>query len=193
MGAPFKRLALAAAALVSMGAGNAFAAAGLPQLDPTTYSSQLIWLGLTFTALYLLMIWVALPRIGQVLEDRRHHIEGRLAKAERLKEDAQTAAQSYEKALAEARDKSRQAILAAKEATAREANEKKAELAERLGVKINAAEDAIAKARATALASVGTLATEIAQTASKKLAGLDFGEDEATAAVAKVLKAENGK
>ncbi len=191
MDVPLMGIALAAA-FVFTSATGAFAA-GLPQLDPTTYSSQLIWLGITFTVLYLLMSVVALPRISKVLEERRHHIDGRLEKAERLKDDAQAAARSYEKALAEARDKSRETIVSAKEAATREANKKQAELATRLGVKIRAAEDAIAKARGAALDSIGTVAAEIAQTAAARLAGLDFGEDEARAAVVKVLSEENKK
>ncbi|MCK5167961.1 MAG: hypothetical protein KAQ66_11580, partial [Rhodospirillaceae bacterium] len=47
-------------------AGVAMAAGGgLPQLDLSTYSSQVVWLVISFAALYALMSTVALPRIGE--------------------------------------------------------------------------------------------------------------------------------
>ena len=51
----------------------------MPQLNPLDWAPQLIWLILTFGILYLLMVWVALPRIGVVIETRAAHIAADLA------------------------------------------------------------------------------------------------------------------
>src|SRR5690606_23669808 len=56
-----------------------------PPFDPSTYASQLVWLAVTFGALYLLMSKIALPRIGEILEVRRDRIESDLAEADRLR------------------------------------------------------------------------------------------------------------
>ncbi|MEX0860470.1 MAG: ATP F0F1 synthase subunit B, partial [Cucumibacter sp.] len=74
-----------------------------PPFDASTFASQILWLVLTFGALYLLMSKVALPRIGEILEIRRDRIESDLAEAERLRQRTDKAIQSYEEALAEAR------------------------------------------------------------------------------------------
>ena len=42
------------------------AKASFPPFEPATFASQLIWLTLVFTALYVLMSRVALPRIAEV-------------------------------------------------------------------------------------------------------------------------------
>ncbi|MDA0332531.1 MAG: hypothetical protein O3C30_05120, partial [Proteobacteria bacterium] len=47
------------------------AGAGLPQLDISTWPSQLFWLVVLFTAGYTLMAKFVTPRIGSVLEERR--------------------------------------------------------------------------------------------------------------------------
>ena len=50
-----------------------------PPFQKDTFASQLLWLALTFVALYLLMSRIALPRIGTILEARRQRIDGDLA------------------------------------------------------------------------------------------------------------------
>src|SRR5258707_15606924 len=73
-----------------------------PPFDKQTFPSQLLWLALTFVALYLMMSRIALPRIGAILEDRRARISRDLAQAQRLKGESGPALASYQKARAAA-------------------------------------------------------------------------------------------
>ena len=75
---------------------------GLPQLNPADFSPQLIWLALTFVVLYLILARVALPRIGEVLDERRDRVQRDLDAAERFKADTDAALAAYEKALSNA-------------------------------------------------------------------------------------------
>ncbi|NND48972.1 MAG: F0F1 ATP synthase subunit B', partial [Rhizobiales bacterium] len=77
----------------------------MPQLDFSTYIPQLVWLAISFIALYLLMARVALPRIATVIEERRDRIASDLDEAERSKAESEAAVAAYEAALAEARGK----------------------------------------------------------------------------------------
>ena len=58
----------------------------MPQFDPSVWPPQLIWMVITFVALYFLMSRVALPRITDVLEEREFKINDALRKATGLKE-----------------------------------------------------------------------------------------------------------
>ncbi len=78
---------------------------GLPQLNPADFSPQLIWLALTFVVLYLILARVALPRIGEVLDERRDRVQRDLDAAERFKTDTDAALAAYEKALSDAHGK----------------------------------------------------------------------------------------
>ena len=76
-----------------------------PPLDPGTFAPQLVWLALTFGLLYLLLKRVALPRVGEVIEERADRIKRDLEQAEKLKADTEAALADYEQALGEARAK----------------------------------------------------------------------------------------
>ena len=81
-----------------------------PPLDPGTFAPQLIWLALTFGLLYLLLKRFSLPRVGEVIEERRERIQRDLGQAEKLKAETEQALANYERALGEARGKA-QAIV----------------------------------------------------------------------------------
>src|ERR1044071_5136919 len=78
---------------------------GFPPFQKETFASQIVWLVITFVALYLLIARVAVPRIGGILDDRAKRIEGDFAAAQRDKEESEAALVAYEKALADARSR----------------------------------------------------------------------------------------
>ena len=169
------------------GAGTAHAQS-LPQLDFTTYPPQLIWLGIAFIALYLLMSRSALPKIGNVLEERRDKIAGDLNRAEALKIEAQAAEQAYEAALSQARAEAASAVKGVREAASAEAARRQGKLATNLGARITEAEGKIMSAKQTALADIQTIAADAARQATKKLTGEAVDDAAISAAVAKALE-----
>jgi len=143
----------------------------MPQFDPAVWSPQLIWLAISFVALYFLMARVALPRISDVLEEREFKISDALRKAEGLRDDAEDAAAEYEKMMADARAKAQEEVRAVRERAAAEAAKRHAELNERLAADIAAAEGRIAEARDKAVAGVREIAEELSAAAIERLLG----------------------
>src|ERR1700722_3162372 len=92
-----------------------------PPFDKQTFPSQLLWLALTFAALYLLMSKIALPRIDSILERRRARIAGDRAEALRLKGLSDAAIAAYEKALADARGRAQALVNESRRRQAAEA------------------------------------------------------------------------
>lgn len=160
----------------------------MPQFDPSVFSPQLVWLVITFVALYLLMSRVALPRISDVLEEREHKINDNLRKAERLREDAEAAVAAYEIKMADARAKAQEALRQAREQMAEEAAERHERLSERLSEKVNAGEARIAEARNAAMAGVRDMAIEIAASATQRLIGGRLDKKSVTGAVDAILE-----
>jgi len=146
-------------------------AAGLPQLNVTTFSSQVVWLVITFVVLYVLMSKVALPRIGEVLEERQNKIDDNLAKAEELKTQGEAACTAYETSLSDARSKAQSAIREVKDSAAAEAAKRQSALNEKLQAQISSSEQAISAARDEALSGIKDVATDVATSVVEKLIG----------------------
>lgn len=175
------------AALLAAG-GGAARAAGLPQLDVSTYPPQLIWLAITFIALYLLMSRISLPGISQVLEERRHKISDNLKKAEILKEEAQAAADAYETALGKARAEAHSIMLETHDRIAEKAALAKAGIDTELEADIKAAEASIAAARESAMAGLAQVAAEVALSAAEKLSGESLNEKDVAGVIETVME-----
>src|SRR5262245_23341582 len=90
------------ATTASTGHGESGHGKVFPPLDPGTFVPQLVWLALTFGLLYMLLKRFALPRVGEVIEERRERIQRDLERAEKLKAETEQALADYEKALGEA-------------------------------------------------------------------------------------------
>src|SRR5204863_424878 len=135
---------LGAMAFVS---GSAAAAEhGMPQLDISTFTPQLVWLVIWFVVLYVLMAKLALPRVAAAMEARRQRREGDLARATQLRADAEAASAAYQKALAEARAQAQSTIKETSDRLAADAAERQRALAAILAGQIAEAERIAAQA-----------------------------------------------
>jgi len=155
----------------------------MPQLEFADYAPQLVWLAITFVALYLLMARVALPGIARVLEDRERRIEDDLDRAGRLKAEADGVLAAYNKALAEARGAAQAELQKAAAAAAAEAARRDSAIAAELAAKTRAAEARIAAAKTAALVELRAAAAEVAAAAVVKLIGVEPPGDRIRAAV----------
>lgn len=140
------------------------ASEGLPQLNVIkdgTYTNQIIWLFVSFIILYVLISKFALPRIGNVLDERDSRIRSDLDKAEECRAEAEKVKSAYEASLADASSAAKKQIVKAKEEIQAEINKVSAELDSELSEKIDAAEADIAKAKDAAMKELATVAQEI--------------------------------
>ncbi|HEX9809553.1 MAG TPA: F0F1 ATP synthase subunit B', partial [Alphaproteobacteria bacterium] len=119
----------------------------MPQLDTTTFVPQLVWLAITFIALYLILGRRLLPRIAEILESRQDKIAHDLAGAETAKAEAEEALATYDAGLAKARAEAQALHAKALEDAARETARALDEQAADLTREGDAAEGAIDAAK----------------------------------------------
>ena len=159
-----------------------------PPFNAQTFSSQLVWLAITFAVLYVAMAKLALPRIGAIIENRRKSIADDLAEAQRLKGEADAAIAAYEKALADARNRAQLIANAMREKQTAEADTSRKQLEAALNAKLAAAEKSIAATKKAAMANVSGIAAEAATAIVERLIGTAPGEKAVAEAVAHALK-----
>jgi F-type H+-transporting ATPase subunit b len=163
----------------------------MPQLDISTFSTQIVWLVITFSALFLVMWQVAVPRISDALEQRQKRMDDNLNKAAEFKKEAEAAIEAYEKSLAEAREAAHFAIADANATLLEEAKTKDAELGRKLKLMLSASEESIAKAMEDAMGNVNKVSEEIAAAAAEKLLGEAVGVGIVSIALDVTSKAKN--
>ena len=143
----------------------------MPQLNPLDWAPQLIWLLLTFGILYLLMVFVALPRIGAVIDKRAAHIASDLASADKLRRETEEAIAAYEQALAEAKQKAHAIIDEGRAKLKKETAAERAKLEKELAARSAEAEARIEKAKASAMKEVSAVAVDVASDIVRNLIG----------------------
>jgi F-type H+-transporting ATPase subunit b len=143
----------------------------MPQLVAEDWAPQLIWLLITFVLLYLLMVYVALPRIGKVIDARAAHIAKDLADAEALRRQTEEAIAAYEQALAEAKQQAHAIIEEGRAKLKAETDAERAKLDKELGKKSAEAEARIEKAKNAAMKDVNAVASDVAADIVRRLIG----------------------
>ncbi len=143
----------------------------MPQLDTSTWPSQLIWLAITFGLLYFVVSRLIIPRTGAVIEKRKSTIDNDLASAQQHKLDAEAALKAYEASIAKARADAGAHAAQNRNALSAEADAVIAKVNAELSAKISAAEKSISAAKAKAMEGIETIAADLSSSIVAELIG----------------------
>ncbi len=160
----------------------------MPQFDPSSFASQLFWLAVMFVALYWIVAKIAIPRIGEVLDQRARVIQDDLDRATQLKAETDQAIATYEKAMAAARAQAFDHMRTIQAELKTVADARTAEVSNAVNRQINEAEARIGEAKKKALESIKNVAADTARDVVAKLAGLSPDAGAVDNAVAAALK-----
>jgi len=157
------------------------------QLNINDFAPQLIWLAISFVLLYLIMSRLALPRVGQILEERSSRIAGDLATAAKLREDTEKAIAEYEQALADAKARAQGIARQARDEMTRDIEGQRAEADQTIAAQMADAEKRINTMKEAALSHVGEIATDTAEALVARLLGKSVKRSELQGAVNEAL------
>ena len=142
-----------------------------PPFDTSTFSSQLFWLLITFGVMMWLMSKLALPRVSEILEQRKTRIAGDLAQASKAQADADAASAAYDKTLADAKAGAQASAKAMNEKITAEAEARSAALEADLAKKLASAEERITATKTAAMGNVSSIAEEVTGNIVQQLTG----------------------
>jgi len=159
------------------------ASGGLPQLDPSSYSSQVFWLVIVFVFMLVFFSKKTVPQISRTIEDRSDRINDNLDSADRLKNEVAELQSSYEEKLSQAREESFTVFVSGEKEMKEETELQTADFQNRSRKKVEELEQNIEGARDIAIKEMSDVAAEIALQASEKIIGVKADEKTAKAIV----------
>ena len=141
----------------------------MPQLETSTYLSQFFWLITSFLTLWFFMAWFIIPKIEEVMEQRRRKIDDYVQKAEKINKQALQSLAKYEKALQKAKNEADNSLEQSKIALEKSVADKHAELESLLNKKIADTEYMLAKERQETIAAINDVSNKLALNILNKL------------------------
>lgn len=164
---------------------------GMPQFQLSNFltTSQIVWMGVIFLILYLVLWLWLLPSMQSVLEERQRRIGADLERAKAAKLEADRAVAELTEATRAARAEAQGQITAATEAARAAAAQQAAALNARLEGELEEAEVQIAAARTAAMGALHEVASETAAAMIARLTGRAPG----TAPLAEAITAALGR
>lgn len=161
----------------------------MPQLDISSFPSQLFWLAIIFVAMYAAMAKFAIPAIAEVVQRRRQTVQDDLEVADTMKDKARSLEEEYENAVKKTRADSQAIQQQALEQMKAMAAKRHAELDAELAKKMARADERIHEIRTRAIDELVPLTSDLAQAIGKKLARLKLDKSTAEAAARELIQA----
>lgn len=160
----------------------------MPQLDPTWYASQSFWMLVTFCTMFLIMWRFVMPAMRATVDARRFRIENDLQKTEELKNEASRLLKELNEAQ-ESVKKETQSLFAQAQAQAQTLTQQmEADFNIRLAAHIAEKEQALEKAKKSALRDISRISGELAGIIIQKTTGLTISAEEINKTTASVME-----
>ena len=169
------------------------AEAGMPQLDPTYWASQAFWLILIFTALYLALSNLFIPKIQDNIDGRENKIKNDLDEAQKLKNLAEKKLKEYELSIENTKKEVQKIIFESKNELSSQIQGKKKEFEKEIKNEIKVAEKEIEDLKRESLKSISIISEEVTLRVIEQISGEPMNQSSVKAAILEVSKKNIGK
>ena len=145
----------------------------MPQLDFSTFLPQIFWLFISLSFLYIVLSRYALPRVSDVIEERKDIIAQDIDSAKEYSEESEKAIEELNLNLSEAKTSSQNLINKSIQDIKEDSEIKKSSLIKEINNQISEAEGEIKEKKETALAEISSISESLA---IEMLESLSVGE-----------------
>ena len=184
-----KNLCFASCIVLVLNTNQTFGAeVGMPQLNPEFWASQIFWLILIFSSLYLIIWKIFLPKITLSLENRKSRVVNDLDEAQKLKENAEKKLNEYNKIIEESKKEAKKIIEDSKKKLDRDIKNKKQIFNEEIEKELIAAEKEIKDLKKSSISSINNIAAETSAEIIKQIVNIEVNKSSVSAIVDNVSK-----
>ena len=150
---------------------------GMPQLNPEFWISQIVWLIITFGALYIVLSKVILPKISDNLESRRSQILENIEIAEKQREESEEKVKEFEKIILNSKLEAKNLFNEARQKVLEDVDKKRSELEKSIEAEIVSAEKEIQSLNSNSLENIKKIATDTSSDLITQLIGQEVDKN----------------
>ena len=162
--------------------------AGMPQLDPEFWASQIFWLILIFSSLYLIIWKIFLPKITYSIENRKSRAVNDLSEAQKLKENAEKKLNEYNEIIEESKKDAKKIIVDSEKKLDRDIENKKQKFNDEIEKELLAAEKEIKDLKKSSISNISKIAAETSAEIIKQIINTEMNKSSASAIVNDIVK-----
>ena len=186
-----KNLCFALCVVLVLNTNQAFGAeGGMPQLNPEFWVSQIFWLILIFSSLYIIMWKIFLPKITDSIENRKSRIINDLNETQKLKENAEKKLREYNKIIEDTKKEAKKIIEDNKKKLENDIKSKKQKFNEEIEKELMSVEKEIKSLKKLSISSINKIAAEVSSEVIKQLVGTSVNMSNVSAIVEDISKKE---
>tara|TARA_B100000287_G_C20578670_1_gene759454 strand:- start:679 stop:1269 length:591 start_codon:yes stop_codon:yes gene_type:complete len=166
---------------------------GMPQLNPEFWFSQIFWLILTFSILFIVLSKFILPKISENLESRKLKILENIQLAEKQREESEMKIKEFEKIILDKKNEAKKYFNDSRQKLLSEINKKKDALEKEIDQEIKTAEKEINDLKNKAPEKINKIAIETSANLIKQLIGVEVNNSNVSAIVEDLSKKNKDK
>ena len=167
--------------------------AGMPQLNPEFWTSQIFWLILIFSILYLVIWKVFLPKITYSIENRKSRVVSDLDETQKLKENAEKKLKEYNQIIENSKKEAKKIIDDGVKKLDQDIVNKKQKFDIEIEKELANVEKEISELKKSSISNINRIAVETSSEIIQQIIGTDVNKSNVSAIVDDVLKKNLGK
>ncbi len=162
--------------------------AGMPQLNPEFWASQIFWLTIIFLSLYLIIWKIFLPKITYSIENRKSRIVNDLNEAQKLKENAEKKLIEYNKIIENAKKEAKKIVEENKKKLDKDIEIKKQKFNQDMEKEFDEVEKQIKDLKKSSVSNINKIASDTASEIVKEFMGTEVNRSSVAAIVNDIVK-----
>ena len=166
---------------------------GMPQLNPEFWASQIFWLILIFSVLYLIIWNIFLPKITYSIENRKSRVANDLDEVQKLKENAEKKLDEYNEIIQKSKKEAKKIIEDSKKKLDRDIEDKKKMFNDEIEKELKIAEKEIKNLKKSSISNINNIAIEISAEIIKQTISTEVNMSNVSAIINDITKKEMEK